>query len=594
MIRKLAASIFRFFASLQLAIFLLLALGLVFAVGTLMESAHGTEVAKKVVYDSPWLSLLLILLALNLAAAALDRIPWKQKHAGFVITHLGIIMILIGSLITRAYGIEGQVAIAEGTTQSRMIVGEPMLQLFSEDSTPVSLFKIPSHPFPWKGEERMESLEFGEPVPTAKLVTYFPKSSRREEIHPAPNGPAALEVTLESSFMKQTHWLVLDDPQKSEIELGPAKLSFKQEPLKDPPTKANAKSFLEFEWENKKSQITLPDKTPETFPLEGTPYQVTVVKIYKDAVVDGKKLVDQSSEWNNPAVELLLEGKGLKEKHTVFSKFPDFPTFHGMKTSEAVAKIYFRRPDEGEDAPLKNELRFVGRQTELPFYQVKTKEKISQGTLKLHEEYSTGWMDFKFRVENYYPHAEVHHTFHPEPVNSQSEEHLTSIEIQLEKDGTKKTLWLEQGDRKMIELAGKIYQIVFGLRTVPLGFRLELKDFRVENYPGTNRPASFESDVKLEDDFSGLSRDINIRMNHPLKYRGYKVFQSGYQELPGQPQISIFSVAKDPGIPVKYAGALVLIGGILTMFYTRRFSNPAKHKGTPHPSPSPRRGKRLR
>jgi hypothetical protein len=59
-----------------------------------------------------------------------------------------------------------------------------------------------------------------------------------------------------------------------------------------------------------------------------------------------------------------------------------------------------------------------------------------------------------------------------------------------------------------------------------------------------------------------------------LVYRGFKVFQSGYQETEGEPEVSIFTVAKDPGIPVKYSGAVVLIVGILLMFYSRRFSNP--------------------
>ncbi len=578
MIRKLANSIFRFFASLQLAIFLLLALGVVFAIGTFMESAHGTEVAKAVVYRSPWLSILLILLALNLAAAALDRLPWKQKHVGFVVTHLGIIILLIGSLLTRAYGIEGQVAIAEGQTENRIIVNEPMLQIFSEDSIPLALFKIYSHPFPWKGNQSLEPLGFGESVPEARLLTYYPKSSRKEIIQESKEGPAALEVTLQSSFLKQNHWLILDDPNKSEIELGPAKLSFTREMMKNQLVQKNNEGYLEFQFKDSQVKIPIPEKTPQKFKLEGTPYQTNVLKIYKDAMVDGNQIKDQSNEWNNPAVQLVLEGKGINEKHTIFSKFPDFPTFHGMKPSAVGVKIYFHPSGEVQEEPPKNELRFIWKENALPIYQVRKRGEISEGKMKLGEEYSTGWMDFKFRVDHYYPHAQIENTFNPEPVNSQSEEHLSSMDIELEKGGEKKSLWLGQGDRKKIGLAGQNYQVVYGLRTVPLGFRLRLRDFRVENYPGTNRPASFESDVTLEDDFSGTIRDLNIRMNHPLKYRGYKVFQSGYQELPGQPQVSIFSVAKDPGILMKYVGAVVLIGGILTMFYTRRFSTPTKHK----------------
>ncbi len=579
MIRKIAFSIFKFFASLQLAIFLLLALGIVFAIGTFTESTSGTEVAKLAVYQSPWMNLFLIFLALNLAAAALDRLPWKQKHVGFVVTHAGIILILAGALLTRAYGMEGQMAITEGQTESRMIVNQPMLQIFSKDSAPLALFRMRPRAFPWKGREILESVGMGsDSVPRAALLSYFPKSSRRQEIHESPDGSAALQVTLQSSFLKQTHWLILDDSAKNKISLGPAELRFTREPIQvEKKTKSSsAEGTLEFQFENSAVKIPLPEKTPKKIPLEGTPYQITVLKIYKDAAVDSGKLVEQSEKWNNPACELLLEGNGIQEKHTVFSKFPDFPTMHGMKPSAAGVKIYFRRPEETETANAKNELRFVWQGKGPPLYQIRKGEEISGGELKLNQNYPTGWMDFKFRVEKYYPHAEARNEFKEEPVNSQAEDHLSSLEIELEKNGEKKSFWLGQGDRETVNFGGEFFQMVYGLRTVPVGFRLELKDFRVENYPGTNRPASFESDVILKDDATGTVRDVNIRMNHPLKYRGFKVFQSGYQALPGQPEVSIFTVAKDPGVIIKYIGAVVLISGILIMFYSRRFSSRPK------------------
>ena len=66
---------FKFFASLRLAVFLLIVLGIAFGAGTFIESYHGADAAKALIYRTPWLSLLLILLALNLLASALDRMP---------------------------------------------------------------------------------------------------------------------------------------------------------------------------------------------------------------------------------------------------------------------------------------------------------------------------------------------------------------------------------------------------------------------------------------------------------------------------------------------------------------------------------------
>lgn len=558
-------SLFKFFASLRLAVFLLASLALVFAAGTFIESAFGTEAAKLLIYRSPWMSLLLILLALNVAAAALDRLPWKRKHVGFVITHAGILFILAGSLLTRAYGIEGQMAVQEGQTVNRIILNEGVLQIFSEEGF-LGTHPIPPRAFSWQGKEKL-----GGEGPNVWLLHYYPKSSRREKIEESSKGSPALEVTLENSWMKVNHWLLLDDPERNHVLLGPAELRFTRESLiqaKGP----EGRGFLEFQFQDSTVKIEVPEKTPKTMKLEGTPYQVTVLQVLKDVVVDQERLLDRSKEWNNPACELILEGKGLKEKHTVFSNFPDFPTIHGMKPSETGARIYYRRTGGEKGEGVKNELRFVWREGSLPLYQVRKGEEISQGILELGKDYATGWMDFKFRAGPYYPRAEVRTEFKEEPVNSQAEEHLSAIAIEVEQARQRKSLWLGQGDRETVVLGGRTLQVIYGLQTLPIGFRIRLKDFRVENYPGTNRPASFESDIILKDDFSGTARDVTIRMNRPLKYHGFKIFQSGYQQPEGSPEVSVFTVAKDPGVPIKYVGAVVLISGILIMFYTRRFS----------------------
>src|SRR3989338_380265 len=126
-----AISVFKFFASLRLAVALIVILGISFAAGTFIESNHGAHAAQVLIYQTKWLSVLFFLLALNLLASALDRLPWKKKHIGFLTTHLGIILMLAGSLVTQAFGIEGQVQIEEGKTESRMTLADPLIQIIS-------------------------------------------------------------------------------------------------------------------------------------------------------------------------------------------------------------------------------------------------------------------------------------------------------------------------------------------------------------------------------------------------------------------------------------------------------------------------------
>ena len=48
-------------------------------------------------------------------------------------------------------------------------------------------------------------------------------------------------------------------------------------------------------------------------------------------------------------------------------------------------------------------------------------------------------------------------------------------------------------------------------------------------------------------------------MNHPMHYRGYIFFQASFVE--GTPMMSIFSVARAPGLPLVYLGAALICTG---------------------------------
>ncbi len=100
-------SIFKFLASLKLAIILLAVLGYACAMGTFYESKYSAEVAGALVYKTWWFSVWMVLLAINLFSVAAIRYPWKPHQTGFVITHAGIIIVLTGALIDRHWGLEG-------------------------------------------------------------------------------------------------------------------------------------------------------------------------------------------------------------------------------------------------------------------------------------------------------------------------------------------------------------------------------------------------------------------------------------------------------------------------------------------------------
>ncbi|MDK9700384.1 MAG: cytochrome c biogenesis protein ResB [bacterium] len=101
-------------AALSITIVLLVLIALAMTFGTMYESIVGTPLAQADVYRSIWFDVLLGLLAINLTACTLNRYPYYPHQAGWIMTHIGILVILAGAVISRNWGVEGQLMLAEG------------------------------------------------------------------------------------------------------------------------------------------------------------------------------------------------------------------------------------------------------------------------------------------------------------------------------------------------------------------------------------------------------------------------------------------------------------------------------------------------
>src|SRR5947208_800957 len=126
--------VFEFFASLKLAVVLLAVLIVAAIAGTIYESSFDAKVARAYVYGAPWFNFWLLLLVANLATSAFSRWPWKQHHVAFLVTHLGIITLLFGSLIGRIWGTEGTITLFKGDPPTnRLLIDQHQLRVRDTD-----------------------------------------------------------------------------------------------------------------------------------------------------------------------------------------------------------------------------------------------------------------------------------------------------------------------------------------------------------------------------------------------------------------------------------------------------------------------------
>lgn len=112
-------------ASLQLAVLVIVAITTLMIWGTLTESHYGSEFARWHVYLSPIFLLTETLLFLNILFAALVRIPFKKRLTGFYITHLGLLLILLGAGITAVKGVDGSLELFPGRANRNVLINIP-------------------------------------------------------------------------------------------------------------------------------------------------------------------------------------------------------------------------------------------------------------------------------------------------------------------------------------------------------------------------------------------------------------------------------------------------------------------------------------
>ncbi len=116
----------------------------------------------------------------------------------------------------------------------------------------------------------------------------------------------------------------------------------------------------------------------------------------------------------------------------------------------------------------------------------------------------------------------------------------------------------------------------YGSREIELPFALHLNDFQIERYPGSNSPSSFASEVTLIDREQNIREDRRIYMNNVLKHRGYRFYQSSYDQ---DEKGTILSVNRDwLGTAVTYTGYFFLLAGMLAALLVpgTRFARMAK------------------
>ena len=87
------------------------------------------------------------------------------------------------------------------------------------------------------------------------------------------------------------------------------------------------------------------------------------------------------------------------------------------------------------------------------------------------------------------------------------------------------------------------------------------------------KPKKYISEIRAYYDMNKYE-DFTVEVNKPVKFKGWTIYQSGYDEQMGKwSTTSIIQLVRDPWLPAVYTGIFMILAGALFMFWTGRAKN---------------------
>ncbi len=107
------------------------------------------------------------------------------------------------------------------------------------------------------------------------------------------------------------------------------------------------------------------------------------------------------------------------------------------------------------------------------------------------------------------------------------------------------------------DMGGGLHQAATSSSGLKMRYDVEIVE------PPVPRVKSYKSTLQIIEG-SVTKKEVTVEVNSPFSYKGYTFYQSGYN--PEDPLWTSLQVVNDPGVPVVYAGFLMMILGLFVMF----------------------------
>tara|TARA_B100000959_G_C14916851_1_gene597750 strand:- start:945 stop:1523 length:579 start_codon:yes stop_codon:yes gene_type:complete len=127
-------------------------------------------------------------------------------------------------------------------------------------------------------------------------------------------------------------------------------------------------------------------------------------------------------------------------------------------------------------------------------------------------------------------------------------------------------MFLGQTIPQQLKINNEDYVMLFRKKRTYLPFQIELLDFKKIMHSGTGIAKSYSSDINLIEE--GIAKRFKIKMNHPLRHKGYTFYQSSFIETP-EIETSVFAAVKNYGRLFPYISSIIMCLGLLVHLFSK-------------------------
>ncbi|MDR4506409.1 MAG: cytochrome c biogenesis protein ResB [Candidatus Scalindua sp.] len=575
---KRESKAWQFLCSVKLAVIIILVLAVSCMLGTVIlqqrtpeeyVERYGEGVTKFFtavqftdIFHSYWFAFLLLLLCVNLASCTIKR--WRNTvlQIGFLLTHVSIILIMIGCFIDLQLGEKGGVNVYEGKSVDYYLRRGDYKKIPLDFEVHLDDFLIEKHPPKFRLISYVKDKDIQTPLAVKVGKKYAVKDSNYSvtirdfypdaeytqnpiNISSDPVNPAiyvqmsgSKDITAEGwLFAKGLNWY--NDPGSNmRVEYFWVDNTVDFERLTKTVEKGSL-PILTLELEDKNIHKEIPIEVGKIFEIKGTEYKVEIKEFALDYMNRIKPLKEQALK--NPAVMVDISGPQGVDSRWSFSKYPDYwDKAHQTKYKDI--RLTCNVPDDFTLSS--NKIRIVQHQDNAQVIAYIEDDKVIKiVNWEVGEKCEIEGSGYQLKIAKYFPSYSVQN----EVIKKSDTINNPAVRVEITGPRGKVDDWI-LGQTQAKWYPDNNFALLYEK------FGMEIKDFK--------------SKLRIIDNGNTvLSKTIEV--NDPLKYGGYVFYQSSYD--PEGELYSGLQVTKNPGIIVVYSGFIILCVGVVFIFYIKPF-----------------------